>query len=211
MSRILVACEESQVVTRELRRLGHEAYSCDILPCSGGYIDWHIQEDVLKILDDGWDMMIAFPPCTYLTITGNRWFKPEYKDKYPTRQKDRDDAVNFFMKLINAPIERIAVENPVGVMSTIYRKPDQIVHPYHFGDPHPKRTCLWLKNLPKLVPTDVVEPEYYIYANGKRDPMWHFETMRYPPALRSRIRSKTFPGMATQMAIQWAGENNDNI
>ncbi len=158
--KILVACEESQAVTIELRKLGHEAYSCDILPCSGGHPEWHIQGDVLEHLNDGWDMMIAFPPCTHLAVSGAAWFKEKIADG---RQQQ---GIDFFMEMINAPIEKIAVENPVSVMSTKYRKPDQIINPFQFGDPVPKKTCLWLKNLPLLEPTNIVEPEYII---GKRD------------------------------------------
>lgn len=226
---ILVACEESQAVTKELRALGHEAYSCDIIECSGGHPEWHIQTDVLKILnpvDDGelkaicfstaddeihivekWDMILAFPPCTYLTVTGNRWFNVErYGEKAIQRQKDREEAIEFFMKFANADCEKIAIENPIGVMSSEFRKPNQIIHPYMFGNPERKGTCLWLKNLPELVPTDIVEPRVITYKNGKgTDSPWHMETMGLPPAERSKMRSKTFPGIAKAMAEQWAG------
>lgn len=218
---ILVACEESQAVTKELRALGHEAYSCDIIPCSGGHPEWHIMQDVLPLLNGGcgfmtmdgvkhpiidkWDMIIAFPPCTYLTVTGNRWFNVErYGEKAIERQKSRDDAIDFFMAFANADCERIAIENPIGVMSTEYRKPNQIIHPYMFGDPERKGTCLWLKNLPELVPTNIVEPRVIKYKNGKgTDSPWHMETMSLPPAERSKMRSKTFPGIAKAMAEQW--------
>ncbi len=204
MARVLIACEESQTVCIEFRKLGHEAYSCDLLPCSGGHPEWHIQGNVLEILNQKWDLIIAHPPCTYLTITGNKWMKPEFKDRFPNRQQQRLDAIDFFMKLANTDCERIAIENPVGIMSTAWRKADQYVHPYHFGDPHSKRTGLWLKGLPKLVPTNIVEPEMYIYKDGRRDPMWHVESLKLPPAERQRVRSKTFPGFAAQMAIQWS-------
>ena len=170
---ILVACEESQAVTIELRRLGHNAYSCDIIPCSGGHPEWHIQRDVLPLLDgfvlfntaDGtphfvgsrWDMIIAFPPCTYLTVTGNRWFNIErYGDKAVQRHKDRADAIKFFLAFANANCDKIAIENPVGIMSSEWRKPNQIINPYQFGDPFEKKTCLWLKGLPELKPTNIV-------------------------------------------------------
>ena len=221
--KILVGCEESQVVTIELRKLGHEAFSCDLLDCSGGHPEWHIKRDIRTVLDGSfiafgqfwtqagtveapisqWDMMIAFPPCTFLTVTGNKWMKPEFKERFPTRQQDRKDAINFFMELINANISKIAVENPVGIMSTIYQKPNQYVHPYHFGDFHSKKTCLWLKGLPKLKYTNVVEPIMYTYKNGRKDPIWHVETMKLPPAERSKARSKTFPGIAKAMAEQF--------
>ena len=158
--RVLVACEFSQVVTKIFRELGHEAYSCDILPTEGNS-EWHIQDDVLKHLDDGWDLMIAHPPCTYLTNTGNKWMKPEFRDRFPNRIKQREQAIEFFLKLYNAPIDKIAIENPVGIMSRVFRKPDQYVHPYWFGDPHSKKTGWWLKNLPKLKPTKIVEPHFY--------------------------------------------------
>ena len=221
--RILVACEESQRVTSELRNLGHEAYSCDIQPCSGGHKEWHIQQNVLPLLDghcsfrtmDGlahtidtkWDLIIAHPPCTYLTVTGNRWFNEErYGDKARKRKQDRDEAIQFFMAFANADCERIAIENPVGVMSTHFRKPDQTVHPYMFGDPERKATCFWLKGLPLLQPTNVVEPVVIQFKNGKgTDSPWHLNTISLPPAERSKARSKTFPGMAKAMAEQWAG------
>lgn len=207
---ILVACEESQAVTIELRRLGHEAYSCDLLECSGGHPEWHLQQDVLPLLKEKWDMILAFPPCTFLTVTGNRWFNVEkYGDKAIRRHKDRKAAIEFFMLFANADCPRIAIENPIGVMSTEYRKPDQIIHPYMFGDAERKSTCLWLKGLPPLNPTNIVEPRIIKYKNGKgTDSPWHMETMKLPPAERSRARSKTFPGIAKAMAEQWAGEAN---
>lgn len=157
--RVLVACEESQAVTKELRRLGHEAYSCDIQECSGGHPEWHLQVDALELLKMSWDMIIAHPPCTYLTVTGNRWFNVDkYGDKAKQRYRDREKAVEFFMAFVNADCPRIAVENPVGYMSTHYRKPDQIIQPYMFGDHARKATCLWLKGLPPLEPTSIVDP-----------------------------------------------------
>ena len=231
--KVLVACEESQAVTKELRMLGHEAYSCDIIPCSGGHPEWHIMQDVIPLLNghcrfrtcDGfehcvhtyWDMIIGFPPCTYLTVTGNRWFNVErYGARAIKRQKDREDAITFFMAFANADCERIAIENPIGVMSTEYRKPNQIIHPYMFGDPERKSTCLWLKNLPCLVPTNVVKPNIIKYKNGKgTDSPWHINTISLPPTERARARSKTFPGIASAMAKQWTeyieGKNNDQI
>lgn len=204
--RVLIACEESQVVTKAFRELGHEAYSCDTEPCSGGHPEWHIQDDVLKHLNDGWDLMIAHPPCTFLTVTGNKWMKPEYRDRFPDRPRQREEAVQFFMDLYNADIPRIAIENPVGIMSTRFRKPDQYIHPYYFGDPHSKKTGLWLKNLPLLKPTKMVEPQMYTYKDGRKDPIWHVETMKLPPKERARARSKTFPGFANAMAEQWTKE-----
>ena len=200
--RVLVACEESQRVCIAFRERGHEAYSCDVLDCSGGHPEWHIKDDVLRHLD-GWDLIIAHPPCTYLTTTGNKWFKPEYHDRFPNRVKQRDDAIRFFMALVNAPCPRIAVENPVGIMSSVYRKPDQYIQPFWFGDAERKRTGLWLKNLPLLVPTDMVEPKIYYCSSGATEPNWHMDTLKLPKEERSRARSKTFPGIAKAMAEQW--------
>ena len=222
--KILVACEESQAVTKELRRLGHEAYSCDIIDCSGGHPEWHIKADVLPLLnghcsfrteDDAphaliqkWDMIIAFPPCTYLTVTGNRWFNVErYGDKAVKRHADRDDAIKFFMKLAEADCERIAVENPVGIMSSAWRKPNQIINPFEFGDPFEKKTCLWLKGLPELIATDVVSPPpRKQFESGKSMPGWYAEAWHLPKEDRAKLRSKTFPGIAKAMAEQWAGQ-----
>lgn len=217
--KVLVACEESQAVTIELRALGHEAYSCDILDPSGGHPEWHVQQDVIPLLSppiifstldgqkhdiDKWDMIIAFPPCTYLTVTGNRWFNVEkYGEKALERIRLREEAKEFFMAFANAPCDKIAIENPVGVMNTGYRKPNQIIQPYQFGDPFEKRTCLWLKGLPNLVPTNVVEPPArQQLKSGKSMPEWYSNA---PKKDRARIRSKTFPGIAKAMAEQWAG------
>ena len=205
LMKVLIACEESQRICTEFRKLGHEAYSCDILPTSGDHPEWHIQDDVLLHLNDGWDMMIAHPPCTYLTVTGNRWFNEErYGEKAKFRKAERKFAVEFFMALWNAPIPRIAIENPVGVMSTRFKKPDQYVQPYFFGDPERKKTCLWLKNLPPLTPTNVVDPDLYYYKNGRTDSMWHMKTINLPKEERQKERSKTFPGIAKAMAEQWS-------
>jgi hypothetical protein len=202
--KILVACEESQAVTIELRKLGHEAFSCDILDCSGGYPEWHIKGDVFKVIQKDWDMMIAFPPCTHLATSGARHFAKKIADG---RQQQ---GIDFFMKLINAPIERIAVENPIGIMSTKYRKPDQIIQPWQFGDKAQKSTCLWLKNLPKLVPTDVVDKgEFFEFTSKKgvkkKMAMWYYKALleAKTPEQRSTLRSKTFVGIAKSMASQW--------
>ena len=157
--RVLVACEESQAVTKEFRRLGHEAYSCDIQECSGGHPEWHIQVDVVELLKMRWDMIIAHPPCTYLTVSGNRWFNEErYGDAAVKRKYERQKAADFFMQFVNADCPCIAIENPVGYMNTHHRKADQIIQPYMFGDHARKATCLWLKGLPKLEPTNIVHP-----------------------------------------------------
>lgn len=227
--RVLVACEESQAATKEFRRLGHEAYSCDIIECSGGHPEWHIMQDVLPLLNgrcsfkttDGkthtiqgrWDMIIAFPPCTYLTITGNRWFNVErYGKKAVQRHKDREAAIEFFMKFANADCDKIVIENPIGVMSSIWRKPDQIVHPYYFaerdGDENCERksTCLWLVGVEPLKYNIRFSPRIIEYKNGKgTDSPWHVNTMGLPSAERAKQRSKTFPGIAKAMAEQWGG------
>jgi len=200
--KILVACEESQIVTEEFRKRGYEAFSCDLEPSSGNLPQYHIQDDVKKVLfNENWAMLIAHPPCTYLAVAGNKWFLPKYKDRFPDREERREEAVEFFMMFINSGINLIAVENPVGIMSTRYRKPDQYVHPYHFGDPYSKKTGWWLINLPKLVPTNIVdEGEKITYASGRTMPKWYAEM---PAKDRSKRRSKTFPGMAAAIADQW--------
>lgn len=206
--KVLVACEESQAVTKELRRLGHEAYSCDIIPCSGGHPEWHLQQDVIPLLKEKWDMIIAFPPCTYLTVTGNRWFNVDrYGEKALQRHRDREDAINFFMAFANADCPRIAIENPVGIMSSAWRKPNQIINPYEFGDPFEKKTCLWLKGLPELQSTNVVDkPPRKQFDSGKSMPAWYAEAWHLPKEERAKLRSKTFPGIAKAMAEQWAGQ-----
>ena len=226
--KILVACEESQAVTIELRKLGHEAYSCDIIECSGGHPEWHIKQDVIPLLNgncefqtmDGtghgvsgkWDMIIAFPPCTYLTVTGNRWFNVErYGEKAIQRHKDREEAIKFFMSFANADCDKIAIENPIGIMSTTWRKPNQVINPYEFGDPFEKKTCLWLKGLPDLKPTNIVErPPRKQFDSGKSMPSWYADAWHLPKEERAKLRSKTFPGIAKAMAEQWARKENNN-
>jgi len=201
---VLIGCEESGVVRDAFRKLGHNAWSCDILPCSGDPT-YHLQMDIFDAIKlKQWDLAIFHPPCTYLTTTGNKWMKPEFQDRFPDRIQQRKDAIKFFIDLYNVDIPRIAIENPVGIMSSEWRKPDQYVHPYYFGDPHSKKTGLWLKNLPKLVPTDIVEPQFITHKNGVKDPLWHYETLGLPPDERSKARSRTFQGLADQMAIQWS-------
>lgn len=198
MGRILVACEESQAVTIELRKLGHEAYSCDIIECSGGHPEWHLQQDVTPLLEQHWDMIIAFPPCTHLAVSGAAWFAEKRKDG---RQQQ---GIDFFMLFANAKCERMAIENPVGIMSSKWRKPDQIIQPWMFGEEFSKKTCLWLKELPKLEPTNIVEKgEQVKYKSGKSMPKWYADAFGLPPEERARVRSKTFPGIAQAMATQW--------
>ncbi len=206
--KVLVACEESQAVCKEFRKLGHEAFSCDIIPCSGGHPEWHIQQDLMEVMDGDWDMMIAFPPCTYLTVTANRWYKPEYADRYPTRTQDRIDAVEFFMKIARSPIPKIAIENPVGIMSSRWRKPNQIIQPWQFGDKAVKKTCLWLKGLPLLKSTLIVEPEYVEYNSSTNKSGKSKYPMLWAGQADAKERSKTFPGIALGMAAQWGGAGN---
>lgn len=203
--KVLCACEESQAVCAEFRKLGFEAYSCDILPTSGKNPEWHLQQDVIPLLKEHWDLIIGFPPCTYLTITGNRWFNVErYGAKAIERYQHRLEAINLFMAIASADCEHIAIENPIGIMSTEWRKPDQIIEPYYFGDPYEKKTCLWLKGLPKLEKTNVVEvPERVKLPNGKTMARWYWEIGNMPIKMRGYLRSKTFPGIAKAMAQQW--------
>ena len=205
--KILVACEESQAVTIELRKLGHEAYSNDIVNCTGGHPEWHIKDDCLKIAYDNsynWDMMIAFPPCTDLSVSGARHFERKKADGSQQR------SIQFFLDVINAPIEKIAVENPIGIMSGIYKKPNQIIQPWWFGDKAQKSTCLWLKNLPNLVPTNIVDKgEFFEFVSKKGEkkkmPMWYYKALQdaKTPEQRRTLRSKTFKGIAEAMAEQW--------
>jgi len=203
--KILVACEESQAVTIELRKLGHEAYSCDILEQSGGFPEWHIKGDAVREAYSGkYDMMICFTPCTHLAVSGARHFKEKIADG---RQQQ---GIDLFMSFVNAPIEKIAIENPIGIMSRIYRKPNQIIQPWMFGDKAQKSTCLWLKNLPNLEPTDIVEKgEFFEFISKKgvkkRMAMWYYKALQEAktPEERSTLRSKTFKGIAKAMATQW--------
>jgi hypothetical protein len=222
MARILIACEESQAVCIEFRRLGHEAFSCDIQDCSGGHPEWHYKQDVFKVIELGWDMMIAHPPCTYLSLTG-QWMLKEnltlnFRDGIKTgkdRQKAREDAIDFFIKLYNSPIDKVCLENPLSCMSSVFRKPDQIIQPYYFGDTEKKTTCLWLKNLPKLVyckqdnlfeTKTTVEPTMITSKTGKKYPKYMMvDASKYKTdGDRQRFRSKTFDGIAKAMAEQWS-------
>ena len=208
--KVLIACEESQAVTKAFRERGHQAYSCDILPCSGGHPEWHIQDDVTKHLDKGWDLMIAHPPCTYLAVSGARWLYNKDGSKNEDRWINREKALDFVRTLLDAPILRIALENPVSVISSEIRKPNQIIQPYEYGDKASKRTCLWTKNLPPLVPTKIVDKgEMYEWIDKKgksrKYPMWHFQALidAKTPEERRTLRSKTFIGIANAMAEQW--------
>lgn len=234
--KVLVACEESQRVCTVFRELGHEAYSCDIQECSGGHPEWHILGDVLKVLNpvhliteqlygisfktmDGekhiingkWDMIIAHPPCTHLCNAGQHYFSRGIKSPVL-----REKAFDFFMRFINADCEKIAVENPIGIVSTRYRKPDQIIQPFWFGDPYTKNTCLWLRNLPPLNPTDMLEKPDKGWKNqsfdkngkyrGFKDYDENGKLLAWNDPKTAKIRSKTFPGIARAMAEQWGGD-----
>ncbi len=198
--RILAACEESQEVTVAFRRLGHEAYSCDLLPCSGSHPEWHIRTDALELAKIDWDMVIAFPPCTDLAASGARWFDGKRRDGSQQR------SIGFFLAFTALDhVPRVAIENPVGIMSTEYRKPDQIIQPWMFGHPESKATCLWLKGLPPLVPTDDVRAEAMALPEEERCRMH-----RMPPSPdRAMLRSRTYRGVARAMAEQWARAGAD--
>ena len=226
---ILIACEESQEICKAFRKLGHNAFSCDILKPSGNHPEWHILGDCLSYINGNcsfhtmdnqehkiegpWDLLIAHPPCTRLAVSGNRWYNVErYGDAARQKLKEREEAADFFMKFINADCEHIAVENPIGVMNTRFRKPDQIIQPYWFGHPVSKSTCLWLKNLPNLVPTNMVEPEK-IHSKGASGGYsgnsWQVydergKVLKYNDPRTAAARSKTFPGVAEAIANQWS-------
>jgi len=209
--KVLIACEESQRVCTEFRRLGHEAYSCDIIECTGGHPEWHIMQDVLPLLngnchftttdgtdhyiDGKWDLIIAHPPCTHLAVSGARWFKEGVK---PISLQN--DAAEFFMEFVNADCDKIAIENPICIMSTRYKKPNQIINPYQFGHLEQKKTCLWLKGLPPLTETDNVFDEMMKLPEKQRARIWWLGSGK------SKERSKTFPGIAKAMAEQWGGK-----
>ena len=194
--KILIACEFSGTVREAFAKLGHDVTSCDLEPTS--LPGKHYQGDVNDIMNDGWDMMIAFPPCTHLAVSGARHFEQKRKDG---RQQQ---GIDFFMSMINAPIPKIAVENPIGIMSSIYRKPNQIIHPYHFGHEASKSTCLWLKKLPLLNHTNVVSKgEFVTFPSGKRMTKWYADSAKNNAVTRTKIRNTTFQGIADAMADQW--------
>ena len=215
--KVLVACEESQVVCNAFRAKGHEAYSCDIVDCSGGHSEWHIKNDVLKIINGNtlfvtcdwvthrvnkWDLIIAHPPCTRLCASGQRWLyygTTEYCEK---KKHEQRQAIDFFMQMINANCDKIAVENPVGIMSTLYRKPDCIYNPYDFADETEcKKTCLWLKNIPPLLPTQKLPKEKRTHNIWKA--VFNGKQYSYSDPLVAKFRSKTPEGVVRAMAEQW--------
>ena len=193
--KVLIACEYSGIVRDAFAAKGHDAWSCDILPTeSPGN---HFQGDILEHLDKGWDLMIAHPPCTHLAVSGARWFT---EGKKPWSLQE--DALNFVRKLLDAPIDKIALENPVSVISTKIRKPNQIIQPFEYGHDVTKKTCLWLKNLPNLKPTKIVKPDI-VLVNGKKMSRMHYESFKLPSKERSKVRSKFYTGIAEAMADQW--------
>lgn len=230
---ILVACEESQAVCKAFRKLGHNAYSCDLLDCSGEHPEWHFNHDVTKVLDQSdltlqngekakikgdWDIMIGHPPCTYLAVSGARWYyhpddaglpveQRRPHPRFPNRVQDREDGAAFFMLLANANVKRIAIENPIGIMSKRWRKPDQSIQPYMFGDPFSKNTSLWLKNLRPLHPSKETDDhgERIVFKSGKTQPKWYSDALSKAKTTEERrtLRSKTFPGIARAIAEQW--------
>lgn len=200
----LVGCEESQTICKALRTLGVEAYSNDLLDCSGGHPEWHLKMDVFEaVKSDDWDLFIVHPECQRLTVAANKYYKPEYAARFPKIHKERKKAIDFFMKLTKVNIPYKAIENPVGIMSSRYRKPDQIIQPYYFGDTERKATCLWLYNLPRLMFTKIVKPDIITLKSGRTDSRLHYESFRLPINERRRIRSKTFLGIAEAIATQW--------
>ena len=238
--KILLGCEESQSVCIEFRKLGFESYSCDLQECSGNHPEWHFQEDIFKVIAGGhletqskeivvidkWDMMVCFPPCTHLAVSGAAHFEKKRADG---RQQE---GIDFFLKIANADIERIAIENPVGIMSNYFRKPDQVIQPYYFGDEAQKTTCLWLKNLPPLYHnsapnlfdqeiTHVSKGEFFEWVDKKtgktkRQPKLCAEAFLKSMPNKGFLRSKTFPGIALAIAEQWGRyileqQNKDSI
>lgn len=204
---VLIACEESQAVTTEMRKLGHEAYSCDLVECSGGHPEWHLQIDCMEAIKSRkWDLIIAFPPCTDLSAAG----APSWKQKQIDGRQQA--AINFVLEIYNSDCEKIAIENPTGKLNSAWRKPDQIINPFEFGDPYKKRTCLWLKGLPKLISTDIVDPVAHWTSNSTRGGLLKDGTRKKSSLpirkawCSSKERSKTFTGIAKAMAEQWAGK-----
>ena len=193
--KILIACEYSGIVRDAFTRKGHDAMSCDILPTESE--GKHYQGDIFDVLYDDWDMMIAHPPCTHLAVSGARWFT-EGKKPWSLQV----EALDFVRKLLDTPVNKIALENPVSVISTKIRKPNQIIQPFEYGHDVSKKTCLWLKNLPNLKPTKIVKPEM-VLVNGKKMSKMHYESFRLPPKERSKVRSKFYTGIADAMAEQW--------
>ncbi len=222
--KILIACEESQTICKAFRDRGHEAFSCDVQDCSGGHPEWHIKDDVLLHIDTGkWDMMIAHPECTYLTVANTYMTRGCSKYTAEEAEQLRHEAVLFFFSIVDAPIKKICIENPIGIMSRLYRKPNQIIQPWMFGHPESKATCLWLKGLPRLHPTEICDFKNYRCSCGNifpvefgkygccekaAKPLWDNQTKLgqnklAPSPIRSKLRAKTYEGIAKAMAEQW--------
>jgi len=202
--KVLIGCEESQTICKAFRYIGVEAYSNDLLDSSGGHPEWHLKMDVFDaVKQNNWDLFIVHPECQRLTVAANKYYKPEYAERFPNIHTERKRAVNFFMKLTKVDIPYKAIENPIGIMSSRYRKPDQIIQPYQFGDAERKATCLWLYNLPRLMFTKVVEPDIIELKSGRTDSRLHYESFRLPKDERRKLRSKTFVGIAEAIAVQW--------
>lgn len=191
--KVLIACEWSGAVRDEFFERGHDVWSCDLLPGEGRHPYRHLQQDVRTLLEEQWDLIIAFPPCDHLAVSGARWFKDKRKDG---RQQQ---GIDFFLLFTDVQCDKVCIENPVGIMSSHYRKPDQIIQPYQFGHPMAKKTCLWLTNLPPLKPTKLVEPDYVIHG-GKKISKWYSNA---PKKDRAKYRGITFPGVAQAMSEQW--------
>lgn len=213
---VLIGCEESQAICIAFRNAGHNAYSCDLKPCSGGHPEWHLQMDIFEAIKlKKWDLLIAHPPCTFLAGSSVQWLShPEDKHlpfeerrphpRYPNRRQDMLDSVEFVKALYNCHIPRVVIENPVGLLSSRWRKPDQIIQPYMFGDEATKTTCLWLKNMPALQPTKIVgKGDRVVFKSGKSHPAWYALAFVKDKAERQTLRSKTFKGIAYAMVDQW--------
>ena len=200
----LIGCEESQTICKALREVGVTAYSNDLQDCSGNHPEWHLKMDVFDAVQlDNWDLFIVHPECQRLTVSANKYYKEGYAERFPTIHEDRKKAIDFFMRLVNVDIPYKAIENPIGIMSSRYRKPDQIIQPYNFGDTERKATCIWLYNLPNLISTNIVEPNIVKLKSGKTDSRLHYDSLRLPKEERRKIRSKTFQGIADAIAVQW--------
>ena len=201
--KVLVACEFSGVVREAFRKRGHDAWSCDYEPTE--IAGNHYQGDIKIMLSlyPCWDLFIAHPNCERLTCAANKYYKEQYSTRFPNIHREREDAVKFFMWMAFLPINKICIENPIGIMSTRWRKPDQIIQPYQYGHSERKSTCLWTKNLPKLIPTNIIEPDIIYHKSGKTDSRLHYETLKLPKEERRKVRSRTFQGIANAMAEQW--------
>ena len=204
--RVLITHEESQIVMEAFLNAGHDAFSCDLLPTSGKYPERHLQMDCFKAISlIKPDFLGMHPECTRLTVAANKYYKPEYSERFPTIHIERNQAIkHFLMCVIELKNCRYGyIENPIGIMSSMYKKPDQIIQPYQFGHNERKSTCLWINGLPKLIPTKIVEPDIIIHKSGRTDSRLHYETLKLPKEERRKARSKTFPGIAKAMATQW--------